>query len=112
MSPELNKKLLDKYPEIFSGPMPFGFECGDGWFDLIDVLCQRLNKLEPIPIAIQGKEKFGGLRFYVVRGSFKAFALIDFAEQLSYRICEQCGCPGEIRGKGWVKTLCNKCANN
>lgn len=73
----------------------------------------------------QVKEKFGGLRFYFhfeqnpdavdvdkeytdeickeIRGA------VDFAESLSFKICEECGAPGKIRGGGWVRTLCEPC---
>jgi hypothetical protein len=42
MAKEL-KTLLDKYPKIFKGPRkyPFAFECGDGWYDIIDRLCSN-----------------------------------------------------------------------
>lgn len=108
MTPELSKKLFDKYPKIFSDTNFFGFECGDGWYNLIDVLCQELGK-DPSFKAVQVKEKFGGLRFYAIGASSKAFDFIDFAEKLSYRICEQCGCPGKVRSGGWIRTLCEKC---
>lgn len=47
MSPELDKKLCEKYPKLFTNRrgsihetcMAWGFECGDGWFDLLDKLC-------------------------------------------------------------------------
>jgi hypothetical protein len=51
MSPELDKQLCDKYPKIFADRykspqetcMCWGLEVGDGWYDLIDVLCQALT---------------------------------------------------------------------
>lgn len=47
MKKELEKKLFEKYPEIFAQKdlpktqtlMCWGFECGDGWYELIDMLC-------------------------------------------------------------------------
>lgn len=47
MSPELDKQLCDKYPKIFrdrNAPMNetcmcWGFECRDGWYTIIDMLC-------------------------------------------------------------------------
>jgi hypothetical protein len=50
VSPDLDKQLCKKYPEIFqkrqasihSSCMAFGFECGDGWYCLIDSLCAAL----------------------------------------------------------------------
>ena len=47
MKSELDNKLCQNYPKIFrdrnAGPgescMHWGFECGDGWYDIIDHLC-------------------------------------------------------------------------
>jgi len=69
-------KLWEKYPTIFAGRylslqeslIPFGFECGDGWYNLIDELCETITIIignKDIKfVADQVKEKFGGLRFY------------------------------------------------
>lgn len=51
MSPDLDKQLCDKYPKIFvnrskspqTSCMAFGFEVGDGWYDIIDLLCEALT---------------------------------------------------------------------
>ena len=51
MRDELDRRLVSKYPEIFrdryGSPletlMCWGFECNDGWYGLIDSLCQRLT---------------------------------------------------------------------
>lgn len=51
MSPELEKQLFEKYPEIFADAnkspqescMAFGLEVGDGWYNLIDILCEALT---------------------------------------------------------------------
>jgi hypothetical protein len=50
MRRELDEKLCEKYPLIFknrNAPMTetamcWGFECGDGWYNIIDVLCGLL----------------------------------------------------------------------
>ena len=50
MRKELDEKLCEKYPLIFKNrhadmtetAMCWGFECGDGWFNIIDVLCGML----------------------------------------------------------------------
>ena len=101
MNSELEQKIFDKYPKIFgdrSKPMTetcmcWGLEVGDGWYNLIDVLCEaptytystsvkvdeedgKRLRIEPYSgsyyfmveppqvIAEQVKEKFGTLRFY------------------------------------------------
>lgn len=52
MKPELQKKLMDKYPKIFAQKdlpmtqtaMCWGIDCGDGWYWLIDNLCDTIQK--------------------------------------------------------------------
>ena len=105
--------LLNKYPKLF-GEMAFGIECGDGWFDLIDKLCEDITKADPEVIALQVKEKFGTLRFYItayseIGDTGEVFDLIDEAEDASEKICEECGAPGKLEGKMWFKTICEKC---
>jgi hypothetical protein len=87
---------------------------GDGWVPLALELNEKLNELYPDYQLEQIKEKFGGLRYYtnipyrendeLTEGT----KLIDEAEGKSYKICEECGEPGEPRYGGWVKTLCDK----
>ncbi len=76
----------------------------------VDVERKRLAMsaaADEIPVAVQVKEKFGTLRFYVHGGSEKAHAYIEFAEALSGSTCEECGAPGKTRGGGWIRTLCD-----
>lgn len=117
MRKELDEKLCADFPRLFRdrhAPMNqtcmcWGFECGDGWFDLIYKLCQDLTKIKDDVTALQVKEKFGGLRFYVgFTATNEQLRLIDAAEEASYTICEVCGEPGKTRGGGWIKTLCDK----
>ncbi len=147
MTPELEQKLYERWPEIFEGRflpptqslMCFGLECGDGWFDLIDALCsqlanhysnaaraweRRLKNATPdengmvevplvprLPRAVQVKEKFGGLRFYVDSATDEDYACIHMAEAMSYRICETCGNPGENKNDhNWWSTVCDSCS--
>jgi hypothetical protein len=139
MSPELDSKLCEKYPKIFvnryadmqTTAMCWGFECGGGWYNIIDALCANIqgyitrtndwrerllkdnlynNKIPdelPQVVAVQVKEKFGGLRFYVDRSDSAVDALISMAESMSYRTCEVCGSPGKSRNGGWIRTLCD-----
>ena len=51
MKPELEKQLIEKYPKIFQIneerrmlPFPmFGFECGDGWYNILNTLCFQIQ---------------------------------------------------------------------
>jgi hypothetical protein len=155
---ELDEALCAKYPLIFRDrranmqvtAMCWGFECGDGWYNIIDTLCGLLtsdyrqaksrydnikdkvdqvqnewskkivtqemideakSKLDEetlkVPVAVQVKEKFGGLRFYVQAATDKHYQFISFAEVMSYRTCEECGAPGKTYTDGWHTTLCD-----
>jgi len=129
MTPELQNKLFEKYSKIFKQKdmsitescMGWGIDCGDGWYWLIDQLCQSLQsdvdsrnltakKLIPQIEAVQVKEKFGGLRFYTQSANDEQYGMIDLAETMSYSICENCGSVEDVsQTKGWIKTLCEKC---
>lgn len=117
MHQELDALLCTRYPAIFldeetNGPKLFGFECGDGWFTLIDAVCQLIqhhaNTTDaPQPMASQVKEKFGGLRFYCRRGNGYTSSVVDLVESLSPHICEVCGALGKtVSLFGWVHTRC------
>ena len=157
MRRELDEALCAKYPLIFKDrnadmrttAMCWGLECGDGWYNIIDVLCGLLTseyrgaqsryeylmqagvggilygtktvtqedideaktrmdeETLKVPVAVQVKEKFGGLRFYVQAATDKHYQYISFAESMSYRTCEECGAPGKTYTDGWHMTLCD-----
>lgn len=177
MRKELDDLLCEKYPEIFKDRhgdkmetlMCWGFDVGDGWFHIIDALCNQIqgyvdnrkcvmdrdkqhNELlkeylegnqEPLRqhyykmfnskkyadgciarsvnsgyreikevyqvVAVQVKEKFGGLRFYYSGGDEYVDGLVAMAEALSYVTCEQCGKVGKPNEIGWIVTLCDDC---
>jgi len=115
MTKELEEQLYKKYPNLFiqrrwsiqESAMGWGFQCDDGWYELIDVLCSKLSSnVEATTV----KEKFGGLRFYINNGTDKDYELIFQAQRDSYRICESCGSTNQVKQtKGWISTLCKKC---
>lgn len=121
MKKELEMKLVEKYPILYSqyrgDPaktcMAWGIAVGDGWYKIIDELSAKLE-LYGI-VAAQVKEKFGGLRFYIESCPGDIFdevhKLIDEAESLAYKTCESCGKPGTQTKSGWIKTLCEECKN-
>jgi hypothetical protein len=140
MKQELDNLLCERYPEIFAERnldmtetcMCWGFECGDGWFDILDRLCatiqhhidwrnrQRADLLEnnphnlPIPeeipqvVAEQVKEKFGTLRFYYRGGDDYVSGLVSMAEAITEFTCETCGDRGEANESGWISVRCDK----
>jgi hypothetical protein len=146
----------DRYGDMRTTAMCWGFEVGNGWFNIIDNLCELIcsdwlyNKKEyekiknrlgdkkydytlndelnlfvtkvdvaeakakmdieeaKIPVVVQVKEKFGGLRFYVNGSTDEQYALIRFAESMSYKTCEVCGKRGKPNKGGWIKTRCKE----
>ena len=84
------------------------FECDNGWFPLIKSLIEDLIELGWNKQVCQVKEKFGGLRFYINKGSNEIHNRIRQAEDESYKTCEVTGKPGVIRTDiGWYRTLCD-----
>jgi len=79
---------------------------GPGWAGLVkegfDLCLRRGARIHQI------KEKFGGLRFYC---DFEWGLEESKLEERSLSICEECGRPGKPRGGGWIKTLCDSCAD-
>jgi hypothetical protein len=118
MKTEHEQYLRTTYSLLYSEPyLPCdgGFRCRDGWFDLINRLSMRLEaEIAKQPEAERGqyrtaqvKEKFAGLRFYMDGETPAMSELIRMAEVESASICEECGDPGELRGGGWIRTLCD-----
>lgn len=123
MDKELDDLLCRKYPELFRGRhksmvetlMCWGFDCGNGWFKLIDDLCSEITHYckshnVEIPEVAQVKEKFGSLRFYlwgVHKDHFEQiYKFTDKANRFSLKTCEICGLSGKLDTNGWWRTLC------
>jgi len=142
MKKELDQQLCEKYPLLFKNRnasmmetlMCWGFEHGDGWYNIINALCDNMQShidwshkqhawdlkwnrehpdeqrpvREPVAqvVVIQVKEKFGSLRFYYQGGDDTISGMVRMAESMSAVMCEECGAPAETRGPGWIRTLC------
>jgi len=126
MNRVLQQHLTNKYEIFFEDrkkkmeelelPLTFGYECGDGWFHILDALMssikhhQKFKKTEPINIK-QVKEKFGVLSFYYTGGDDYIHGLVSMATTMSSITCETCGTTdgvGKTTG-GWIKHLCKEC---
>lgn len=137
----MTEDLQKTYPELFKkSELNFGFECGKGWFALIEAVCavayerlrdiewrlevykqgsaaeyERLQKereeaIKDLPSFLQIKEKFGTLRIYVGGATAEVHGAISAAEFLSASTCEHCGCKGMRWNIGWIHALCRPCA--
>lgn len=128
MKKELQDALYKKYPKLFvrrnkpitESLMPFGLECGEGWYTLIDTLCyliqahvdwkQRTDKDYYQVEFAQIKEKFGSIRIYSSGHDDFIDGAIELVELMSSITCEYCGSTENVtRTKGWIVTLCSKC---
>lgn len=125
MKPELQDKLISRFPEQFK-TLSY-IECGDGWYDIIYRLCSvTQNRLdyhirtdEPLDFQwVQIKEKFGSLRAYAYNADEYIRGAIEMAEGISCITCEITGDKGKYRYKkrnpdgsivnAWVRVLCDK----
>jgi hypothetical protein len=121
MKDESLEALYKKYPGLFKQDNLY-FECGDGWYHIIDCLAQQIDfiieedKLDrEFCYVSQVKEKYGILRVYMASETDKMSALIRFAEDLSAMTCEVCGSPGRMNMGRWLEVRCDshsKSVNN
>jgi len=115
MNKENTEKLFNDFPELYGQKdlpinqtnMCWGFECGDGWFDIIYQLSEKISAHHNIQ-ATQVKEKFGTLRFYTNYHDDAVEAMIAEAERKSEVTCDVCGQPGEMRSDGWLSVRCEE----
>ena len=126
MNKENTEYLYKTYPILYQQAglspqescMHWGFETGDGWFDLIDRLSKMMEdynhteegKENPC-VALQVKEKYGSLRFYHNGGNDEICDAVWKAEEESENICEGCGAqPATLESDmGWYSTMCDSC---
>lgn len=107
---------LDDLFEKHRDTLQCTIECGEGWWPIIDKMCDEAKALDIGVAFVQIKEKFGELRAYVTHDQVDAQTLCklndvtDRAEHASLETCEYCGAPGSLRNIGWMKTLCEACS--
>ena len=127
MKLELDQLLCEKYPKMMVNRnknmqetcMCWGFECGDGWFNILDQLMGNIqhhidwkNRKEEVVAQVtldQVKEKFGTLRFYYSGGDDAIDGMVRMAESMSGVTCEECSAPAQTHGPGWIRTICKPC---
>ena len=123
MTNDKETRLKDKFSKIFDSD--FYFEHGDGWYSLLEDLCSVIQshidwraKVADMNgtetdisqvMAVQVKEKFGGLRFYYDGGDSYIRGAVDMAEYMSEKTCEACGKPGrKTMVNRWLRTVCDE----
>jgi hypothetical protein len=117
-------ELIQKCPRLYKNGIIF--ECGRGWFDIVRDLSIKIERIleqnaeryqvpegeedcEIKMFAVQVKEKYGTLRFYMCCETKEIEELIGEAEALSTQTCENCGAPAKMRGMHWFEVKCDDC---
>ncbi|TCB60133.1 hypothetical protein E0J20_09060 [Rhizobium leguminosarum bv. viciae] len=104
--------IRQKYPRLL--PERFGFECGEGWRQIIEDFFATVDRLLPADAKFnlrQLKEKLGGMRIYYrlegVPGEIegKISDAYNRASARSYRVCEICGKRGRFSKRGGLLTV-------
>ena len=107
----LQNVLLKRYSDLFfhknknpqKSGMRFGFEHNDGWFSIIDALCETIIELDSEAQALQVKEKLGSLRFYCKANHQAVYDAIEVACAFSSRVSELTGEIGAlVKADGWL----------
>lgn len=121
MDIELQNELFNEFPSLFEDEggkqSLFVIECGNGWFDIINALCESVSDYFEMNSEFLGfsqsefyfsdiSEKNGKLRIYVSTSNKIIDGMIRFAEHYSSYVCEITGERGAIYNKnGYYKTL-------
>jgi len=127
MSPENTEKLYANFPQLYrsrtktiqESTMPFGFQCEDGWFDVIWNLSVAIEEIaakagldpnsDDWPDTAYVKQERGAFFFKLENNTLPEIdTLIDEASTLGSSTCEECGAYGYpiMNESHWIKTLC------
>jgi hypothetical protein len=99
-------KITEKYPKLFSKIQYF--ECGPGWCDILDRMCNKLqtyiDKEQEEQVNITNiKNQYGELLIHAsTYGMEKADEIIEEAEAEATTTCEFTGLPGKLHSLGSV----------
>lgn len=130
-SKEWNRWFLMKYPwmepvnlkgqRISEVDKDYDFDCTcaddfpKGWWDTFGLqMCEEIDQaLRELPeeqynnfYIVQIKEKYGELRFYTGWETDKISEIIGKYEDLSRKICIECGKPATHMSLGWISYYC------
>lgn len=105
-------EIMAKCPKLY--PKGMYFECLPGWQSIIGGLSFQIENIlkksgETDMYAVQVKQKYGTLRFYMSKVTPEIADLISDTEALSSQRCELCGHFGKMRGAHHIVVRCDKC---
>ncbi len=96
--------LRERYPELFKTYLKDRvIEVGKGWRGIVERVLAAIDGQAEL---IQIKEKFGGLRVYVRKGSGAVDEAIEQAEMDALYTCDVCGEDGRLGFEGFIAVRC------
>ena len=127
MDSQRSTQLYDRFPELYrernapleSSGMPWGFQCGDGWYKLIYEMSEKISRLSVggdfAPAITQVSKHEDGTLYVEIRNATPPIAdVITSAREHSRLMCEKCGyTPAFLRpaqGKTTPHIACGRCA--
>ena len=116
--------LKAECPRLFKHGIAFEFALG--WYEIIRAVSNKIDRILEKDAemykaiegeenqysemyAVQIKEKYGTLRYYMSCETDEISELIRETEALSSQTCEQCGKIGKMRSKHWYEVKCDDC---
>lgn len=123
MSPEKEAYFIKKYRKLFgdscSSPMVtsmcFGIQCEDGWADILDIACEKIQELTKDDPEFRFsciKEKYARLRVGAFYETDEVSKILEDLEDESATVCERCGSKEEVKlldYHHYLYTRCKKC---
>jgi hypothetical protein len=116
MKKELERNLQARFPrffrDLYGDPretcMAYGCDFDDGWYPIVERLCEALNLVAPPEFKFRTvTRKFGVMLIYASGGNEETERLIRQAGEQSLRVCEACGETEGVTSRG--RTLCESC---
>ncbi len=109
--------LKSNFSLLYRKVFPFGFECGDGWLEILLELSRKIDlefkssakNFSNYPVATQVKSKFAMLCWYGENLTDTMEESINEACETSRTTCEVCGTKGQVLiFNRWYYVYCDK----
>ena len=86
-------KLIEKYPKLLHtsiiGKLPYdlyGIECGDGWYDIIDMALQQINTYNENPTHVPCKHNKWKIKINDMASKWSYYILKPLSDNIRYKI--------------------------
>jgi hypothetical protein len=117
MNRDLERDLQSRFPSFFRDlygdpretAMTHGCDFADGWYRIVERLCEALEPVAPPEFKfIKVTQKFGQLRISATIDSDEISRLIRQAQEEFLNCCEQCGATQGVTTEGpyRIRTFC------